>query len=178
MSGLDRAVHRISQLLLAVAGLALMLMMVQMVVDVLMRNLLNRPIEGSLEIVSVYHMVAVVFLPLAIVERRHEHITVDLLVHSLPAGLRRYITVFGYLVCAVFFALLAYQTMIDALAAFAAGEILMSSIYVLVWPARFLLPIGFFLMLMQVVLHAWQAWTDPTFDPSPAAPGASAQLTN
>ena len=40
-----------------IAGLALLAMMVQTVVDVLMKNLAGRPIEGNLEIMSVYHMV-------------------------------------------------------------------------------------------------------------------------
>ena len=61
-------------------GIALLLMMAQTVIDILMKNLMGAPIEGNLEIMSVYHMVAIVFLPLAIVELKHEHINVDLLV--------------------------------------------------------------------------------------------------
>jgi TRAP-type C4-dicarboxylate transport system permease small subunit len=172
MTIIDRITHRIALLLMGVAGIALMLMMVQMTVDVFMRNFFRSPIEGSLEIVSVYHMVAVVFLPLALVERRHEHITVDLLVRLLPTGVRRIITVLGYIVCAVFFGVFAYQSLLDALEAYRIGEILMSSIYVIVWPAKFLLPIGFGLMLVQVLLHAWQSAVDPDFDPTPQAPDA------
>jgi TRAP-type C4-dicarboxylate transport system permease small subunit len=178
MAIVDRLTHRIAVVLMAVAGLALMLMMIQMVVDVAMRNFFRRPIEGSLEIVSVYHMVAVVFLPLALVERRHEHITVDLLIHRLSPGTRRAVTVLGYVVCAIFFAVLSYQTLLDALEAFRINEILMSSIYITVWPAKFLLPIGFSLMLVQVLLHAWQAWSQPNFDPSPEQPDLSAHMTN
>jgi TRAP-type C4-dicarboxylate transport system permease small subunit len=178
MTAIDRAVHAVSRLLMAVAMLALILMMVQMVVDVAMRNFFRRPIEGSLEIVSVYHMVAVVFLPLALVERRHEHITVDLLVASLSPGIRRLLLVIGYIVSAIFFGLLTYQTSIDAIEAYNIGEILMSSIYITVWPAKFLLPIGFALMLLQVLLHVWRAATDPAFDPQPAAPDAVNQARN
>ncbi len=178
MTIIDGLTRRLEQMLMAVAAVALMLMMVQMVVDVFMRNFFSRPIEGSLEIVSVYHMVAVVFLPLALVERRHEHITVDLLVQNLPTTFRRPLNVFGYLVCAVFFAVLTYQTFRDALQAFRIGEILMSSIYITVWPAKFLLPIGFSLMFVQVLLHAWQALTVPGFDPTPETPEISAQNAN
>jgi TRAP-type C4-dicarboxylate transport system permease small subunit len=178
MLTIDRVTHALSRLLLGIAMVALFLMMVQMVVDVAMRNFFRRPIEGSLEIVSVYHMVAVVFLPLALVERRHEHITVDLLVDRFAPAARRIISVVGYIICAIFFALLTYQTGKDALQAYEVGEILMSSIYITVWPAKFLLPIGFSVMLLQVLLHAWKAATDPTFTPTPEAPDAANQARN
>jgi len=178
MQALDRMTNALSRLLMGVAIVALFLMMVQMVVDVAMRNFFHRPIEGSLEIVSVYHMVAVVFLPLALVERRHEHITVDLLVELLPTLVRRFLMVVGYLVCTIFFGLLTYQTAKDAMEAYAIGEILMSSIYITVWPAKFLLPIGFFVMLLQVILHAWKAAIDPTFAPTPESPDMANQARN
>lgn len=178
MVTVDRIVHGLSRFLMVLGVIALMLMMIQTVADVVARNVFRKPIEGSLEIVSVYHMVAVVFLPLALVERRHEHITVDLLVQSLPHALRRVVTVFAYLVCAVFFAVLSYQTMIDALEAYRIGEILMSSIYITVWPAKFLLPVGFAAMFMQVLLHVWLALTQSDFDPSPASPDAAAEARN
>jgi TRAP-type C4-dicarboxylate transport system permease small subunit len=178
MLTLDRLTYALSRLLMGIAMVALFLMMAQMVVDVAMRNFFRAPIEGSLEIVSVYHMVAVVFLPLALVERRHEHITVDLLVERLPAIARRIIMVAGYIVCAIFFGLLTYQTAKDAMEAYAIGEILMSSIYITVWPAKFLLPIGFFVMLLQVLLHVWKAANDPAFTPSPESPDAANQARN
>lgn len=175
---IDKITEQLARLLMGIAGVALMLMMIQMVIDVLMRNFFHSPIEGSLEIVSGYHMVAVVFLPLALVERRHEHITVDLVVRMLGRRTQRVLMVLGYIVSAVFFGLLTYQTWIDAVASYASNEIMMSSIYITIWPAKFLLPIGFGLMLVQVLLHAWQALHDPDFDPTPASPEAAAEARN
>jgi TRAP-type C4-dicarboxylate transport system permease small subunit len=171
----ERLITRLASLLTFVAGIALVLMMVQMVADVILRFFFNRPIEGSLEIVSVYHMVAVVFLPLALVELTHGHISVDVVVQLFPKGVRRAVEVFGYIVCAVFFAVLGYQTLLDALESFRTDEILMSSIYVTIWPAKFLLPIGFGLVLAAVLLHAWKAATDPEFEPVPKDPAAAGE---
>ena len=81
---IEKFIRAIALALAVVAGIALLLMMIQTVVDVTMNNLFGGPIEGNLEIMSVYHMVALVFLPLAIVELKHEHITVDLLVRLFP----------------------------------------------------------------------------------------------
>lgn len=178
MTALDRLVHALSRAMMAVAGIALMLMMIQTVVDVIGRNVFSQPIEGSLEVVSVYHMVAVVFLPLALVERRHEHISVDLLVNAMPSPLRRFFVVVSYLVCAVFAGVLAFQTAIDAVESFKIGEILMSSVYITVWPAKFLLPIGFGLMFLQFLLHAGSAINDPGFNPEPDTPGAASEARN
>ena len=174
----ERLITRISSALMVVAGIALLLMMSQMVVDVVMRLFFNRPIEGNLEIVSVYHMVAVVFLPLALVELGHQHISVDVVVQMFPKRVKRVVYVFGYLVCAVFFGVLGYQTLLDALESLRTGEILMSSIYVTIWPAKFLLPVGFALTFAAVLLHAWKAVTQPDFDPVPLDPTAAGEAKN
>lgn len=156
--------------LAVIAGLALLAMMVQTVVDVTKNNLVGAPIEGNLEIMSVYHMVALVFLPLAIVELKHEQISVDLLVRLFPKGLRRVTDTLGYLVSAGFFGILMWQTWADAVKSWAMGEILMTSILITIWPAKFSLPIGFAAIMLASLLHAWKAATDPDFDPTPEAP--------
>jgi TRAP-type C4-dicarboxylate transport system permease small subunit len=166
----ERAIRVLALALTAVSGVALLLMMLQTVVDILMKNFLGRPIEGNLEIMSVYHMVAIVFLPLAIVELKHEHITVDLLVRLFPPWLRRVTDTLGYLVATIFFGILTYQTWIDAMKAFRIDEILMTSILITIWPAKFSLPIGFAAVMLASALHAWRAATDPDFDPTPESP--------
>jgi TRAP-type C4-dicarboxylate transport system permease small subunit len=82
----------------------------------------------------------------------------------------RVINVLGYLLSATFFAILAWQTLHDALRSFRINEIMMGSIYVTIWPAKFALPVGFFAVMLPSLLHAWKAATDPDFDPVPADP--------
>ncbi|MCC6001947.1 MAG: TRAP transporter small permease [Pararhodobacter sp.] len=60
-------------------AIALLAMMLHISADALSRWLFNNPFPGTLEIVSYYYMVAVVFLPLAMVQRMREHIRVDIL---------------------------------------------------------------------------------------------------
>ena len=166
----ETVVRWFARALAFVAGVALILMMVQTVIDVVMKNVFGAPIEGNLEIVSVYHMVALVFLPLAIVELKHEHISVDLVVRLFPAPLRRTTETLSYLISALFFGILAWQTWLDAIEAWRIGEILMTSILITIWPAKFSLPVGFAAVMLASLLHAWQAATDPDFDPTPATP--------
>jgi TRAP-type C4-dicarboxylate transport system permease small subunit len=152
------------------AGLCLFLMMLQIVIDVVLKFIFNAPIEGNLEVVSFYYMVGVVFLPLAMVELRHEHINVDLFVQMLPKRGRSYVYAFGCVVSLVFFGILAYQTCLDAIHATRINEIMMGSIYVTVWPSRWFLPAGFILIWLAVAIHAIRALRDPlVFDPTPGS---------
>ena len=167
---IESAIRRFAYALAFIAGVVVVLMMIQTVADVVASNFLRRPIEGNLEIISVYYMVLVVFLPLAFVELRHEHINVDLIVQLMPPTLHRAVLVFGYLVCAAFFAILAYQTGEDAVNAWRIGEIMMGSSYVTIWPAKFALPVGFSGIMVAVLLHAWKALTDASFEPLPENP--------
>ena len=167
---IEKLILRLSQALAIVAGIALLLMMVQTVVDVTLNNVMGAPIEGNLEVMSVYHMVAIVFLPLALVEMKHEHINVDLLVRLFPRGLTRLVNVLGYVVSTIFFAMLTYQTAIDAWKSYKIDEILMTSILITIWPAKFSLPIGFAAVTLACGLHAWQCATDANFEPVPESP--------
>lgn len=170
MRALENWIRAIARGLALLAGFSLLLMMLQTVADVIMSRVFSSPIEGNLDIVSLYHMVLVVFLPLAIVELRHEHINADLLVRTFPRPLQRACYFFGCLIGVAFFGVLAWQTAIDAIEAWKIGEVAMSSVYVPVWPAKFALPIGFAGILLVILMHAALALTDPEFDPTPAAP--------
>ncbi len=167
---IEKAIRWLAIGLAAISGVAVLLMMLQTVVDVAMNNFLGKPIEGNLEVMSVYHMVMVVFLPLAFVELKHEHITVELLIQTFPDWLRRLVDGFGYAVSAAFFGILSYQTWIDAIESYRIGEILMTSLFITIWPAKFSLPIGFTAIALVMLLHLWKVATDPNFQPVPANP--------
>lgn len=176
MRALEAFTERLARWLAVLAAISLVLMMLQTVFDVVMSRVFNSPIEGNMEVISVYHMVLVVFLPLAMVELRHEHINADLFVQMLSGPLQRAVYAFGCLVSLGFFGILCYQTWIDAVESLKIDEVLMGSIYVPVWPAKFALPIGFGVMLLVVVLHIVKALTDRSFSPVPPAPDSPENL--
>ena len=163
----DRALLMLARALMLIAGVSLTLMMTQTVVDVVADSFWGSPIPGNLEIVSIYHMVLVVFLPLAFVEWQHENIQVDLLWRVMPSWLQRTSLILGYLVSAAFFAILANQTWIDAMRAMAKGEMMMGNVYVLIWPAKFVLPIGFAGIFLVSLRHAFNAAVDKDFEARP-----------
>lgn len=81
---LDRAALWLARIGAGGALLALAAMMIHICADAFSRWLFHAPIAGTLEIVSHYYMTAVVFLPLALVQRAREHITVDVFAQLLP----------------------------------------------------------------------------------------------
>lgn len=163
----DAFLFRMSRVLILIAGIGLLLMMIQTVVDVIADNFFGQPIAGNLEIISVYHMVLVVFLPLAMVEWKHENIQVDLFYLTMPTWFQRFSLMLGYLICAIFFAMLTRQTGIDAIVSFRKNEVLMASVYVLVWPAKFILPIGFAAITLVSIRHLFRAMRAPLSDFAP-----------
>ena len=64
-------------LLLWLSLVAGFLMMAHVTVDVAGRYLLNRPLEGTTEIVAAYYMVAVAYCPWAFIASRDRHIVAD-----------------------------------------------------------------------------------------------------
>ena len=158
---IDKILYRMSRVLMLIASAGLILMMLQTVVDVIADNFFGKPIAGNLEVISVYHMVLVVFLPIAMVEWKHENIQVDLFFLMMPRWAQRLSLAIGYLTCTVFFAILTRQTGIDAIASFRKNELMMAAVYVLVWPAKFILPIGFAAITLVTIRHFFKSMTAP-----------------
>lgn len=171
-----RAIHLatdwLSKLLLGFAALAVIVMVAHVTLDVLGRTLLSRPIRGTTEIVSFYYMVAAVCLPLAYVELRDEHITVDLLYMAMPLWLRKTVFVFSCLVTAGFFALFAYHSWNMAMRAMASREVVMGGTFIQIWPSRMFLPVGFGLLAAAALLRAASALVTPG-DPTQEEPEVS-----
>jgi TRAP-type C4-dicarboxylate transport system permease small subunit len=154
METLDKALDRISRAVSVIAGVALVLMMVHVTLDVLGKYLLNRPVPMTLEMVSNYYMVAVIFLPLAAVERLDQHIHVELLAEHLSARARSLLTSAVCVLSAAFFGVLAWQAWDNAVGKYEIGEFIMGTRPVVIWPTRFLVPFGCGLLALVLLVKA------------------------
>jgi TRAP-type C4-dicarboxylate transport system permease small subunit len=147
----------LTRALLVAGTAALMLMALHVIADVVGRLAFNQPVYATTEIVSFYYMVAAVCLPLAYIELRDDHITVEVLYIKLPLWLRRIVFVIAALVTALFFGLFAYQSWLDSLRATAAREVVMGNALLEIWPSRYFLPISFGLLVIATLLRALRA---------------------
>ncbi|MCP1337091.1 TRAP transporter small permease [Futiania mangrovi] len=148
-----RLVRRATDLSMVFAGIALVLMTVHVVADVTARVVFNSPIPGTLEIVAFYYMVAAIVFPAGYLERRDEHITVELFYMRLSPFGQRICYAFSGLLTAVFFSIFAYQSWLDALKATRTREMVMGAAQIEIWPARYVLPISFALLVLVAVLN-------------------------
>ena len=154
MRWLDTAVRWLTLATAGAAVLALVAMMVHVNADVFGRVLLDMPLQGTIEIVSHWYMVALAFLPLAYVERLDGHIDVELLTYVQSPRVRRINLALAKLVAAAFYALLACVSFDRALEKWAIGEYAMGSIAFVIWPTRFFIPVGVGLLVILLVIKS------------------------
>lgn len=139
---LARLTRSIATAKMALAAVFMVLMMLHVAADVGLKLALNQPITGTLETVSYYYMISIVFLPLAFVEMRNEHVAVDVFFQMFPSALKVAVYVLGGLISVGYYGLFTYQTTIDALKATAELETVMGNFLFYVWPSRWALPLG------------------------------------
>jgi len=153
LDAIDRICRAFSTLLVAFACIAVLLMAAHVSYDVIARSIVQGGIYGTTEIVSYYYMIACVCLPLAYIELRDEHITVEVFYDLFPAAAKTVILGFSILCTAVFFAAFAYRSWLDALNALASREKVMGYADIQIWPARFFLPVAFGLLVAACLLR-------------------------
>ena len=130
----------LSEVLLSVTAIPVLAMMVHVTLDVTLKYLINTPIQGTLEITAYYYMVSIVVLPMAFVKLTRQSIAVDLFYQMMPFAGQVATTAIVLLICAAGYGGLAYISWPDALEAFEKREIVMGTVNIYIWPARFLLP--------------------------------------
>jgi len=151
------AVVGLTRALVVLCSLFLVLMMVHVGSDIAMKLLFNAPITGTLETVSYYYMVSIVFLAFPFVELRHEHVSVDLFFQKFPKGLQIAVYALGSLLAMFYYGVFSYQTTLDALKATGELETVMANILFYVWPSRWALPIGSGILVLVIFLNGVRA---------------------
>ncbi len=123
---------------------AVILMMLQIVADVIAKNVFTAPLPLTSIFVANYYMVLVAFAPLAMAEKLNRHISVELVWKQLAAGPREWLAAFACLFSALICGGVAWQLWGEALKKYASGTLIVEqSISMPTWPGYFVLPIGF-----------------------------------
>jgi TRAP-type C4-dicarboxylate transport system permease small subunit len=153
MIALERLIARVADLLCFIAGTALLWMMVQVTLDSFMRYVLDSPLHGTVELISAYHMMIVVFFTLAYVTRRRGHIIVTMFTRKLPPrvidGLERIVNVLTIAVLVAMIWMTGEEAIFRTIEgeAWDAGDVVVS-----VWPSRWVAPIGCAVMALWLVI--------------------------
>lgn len=146
-------IGKINRFTTVLGGLVIALMMLHITADVMGRYLFNTSLPGTITIVSNYYMIVAVFLPLALAEEEDAHISVEVFTAGLGPSGQRIVTIFSLLVSLFVTALFTGKTWEEALRQMQSGAaVLQGNSTVTIWPSNFLLPIGFGLMFIVIVI--------------------------
>ena len=162
----------VARALLTIAAVLAFLLSFVVCADVLGRDLFNRPIQGTKELVEISIMI-ILWLQAPYAIRSGGMIWVDAVHLHLPARAQRGCEVFGALLGIAFFGLVCWGSIDPAFYAWRSNEFEgEGALRVPVWPARFLVLLGCFLAAFNYLLIAIErvrALFSADLPPPPAA---------
>ncbi|MGI9492379.1 MAG: TRAP transporter small permease [Geminicoccaceae bacterium] len=138
---LVRISDRLTKILMVLGAMWAFVLFFFILADIIFRAL-NMPISGTKEIVA-NSVVMILFMQVGFAVRSGSMLRADFLVMSMPRGVQKVLTIFAFVLGAVFFLFLVKAGITPALRSFAGGEFDgEGALKVPVWPARFAILIG------------------------------------
>jgi TRAP-type C4-dicarboxylate transport system permease small subunit len=144
----------IARLTLGIGSVLLVLMVVQIVIDVLMRSTMGAGFPATSELVSKYYMVAVSFLPIAYAELRRRHIEASIFTDYLGPRGKLVVLLFGYVLSLLVYTALTWGTAVEALLNTEKGAYVETGTAIFyTWPSYWILPFSFALMSIVLLMR-------------------------
>jgi len=152
---IESVAARITGFIALLGGCLIVVMMVQVSLDVFLKYTIAKPIPSTLELVSAYYMVALVWLPLGAVTRDHEHLEVELFTQHLSERPLTYFKLFGCTVGAIYAGFMCWEGLQEAIHKTHIGEVWETATFdIPVWAARWFYPIGTFFASLYLTIYA------------------------
>jgi TRAP-type C4-dicarboxylate transport system permease small subunit len=146
---LDWPIH----IFLWIALFAGFLMMLHVSADVTGRYFFGKPLDGTTEIVAAYYMVIVAYLPWAYLARNDTHIAVDIFTRMMPMAVAHWLDIVVKILVVGYLSLFVWQTGAQAIGQTSIREVWQAgTVYIPVWPSRWLPPVACGLMILTVIL--------------------------
>ncbi|MBO6638751.1 MAG: TRAP transporter small permease subunit [Roseitalea sp.] len=143
------------------AMLALAAMMAHLCADIAMRNLVGRPLDGTLEVVAELYMPFVAFGALAATHLRGEEIRVDLIAYLVPAASLPWVGRAGQVLMVASAGAMAWLTGGHAVRAFEIGErIEAGGVVIAAWPGKVMVVVGFTLLALAALMRLFEGTDD------------------
>lgn len=155
MTAPERAMDRLSRVLMLVAGIGIILMMIHVAADIVAKFVFNAPVVATLEIVAWYYMVATVFLPIAWIQIRKKHLMVELFTRQMAPRRLAMLEAAIAVLSAIYVGILFYLTVETAIEKTISWEVQDVTYFDLpVWPSRWFLPLPVGAMTVILILQA------------------------
>lgn len=153
----ERAIQRgwllvwIEDVLSWIAQAALGLLVVLVVVQVITRYFLGQPFGDVITLTESYLMPGLVFLSLAVVQRRGGHIHVDLIISRFNESTRRVVNAFVFLVSAIYWLVIAYGGTLETVFSWRMGYEISRNFPVAEFTALVIVPVGAFVIALRLL---------------------------
>ena len=108
---MTKAIHTITQILLAISAAVLAMMMFLTAADVVMRYIFKLPIAGAFELTE-YMMAFIVPFAVAYCAEQKGHVAVDLFFKKLPKFIQKFLGYFISILTLLFSALITWQNIL------------------------------------------------------------------
>lgn len=138
----------------SVASLGALMMVGYVAISVIGRFAWNDPLPATTEIVSMWAMPVLVAFGWVVATERGEHIRVELIDSVATPNMLRVLRMIGSLLNAAFVALVGWYGYLNANEARMSGEFGVDSGYP-IWPYRYTIPIACALLLLSIILKAF-----------------------
>lgn len=136
-----RIPSRISDAFTILAGIGILGLMAITVIDVFLRQVLSSGLGGAIEISEVL-LVCVVFLGMMAGEMTNTHVRTPVLTERVGDRAANVMHAIGFLPAVVFLGWMTYLTAMEALRSTSVGEFRFGVVFVPVWPAKLVIPLG------------------------------------
>ena len=136
--------------------IALLVQMFYVFINVGGRYLFNKPVPGAME-ASGESMIYIVYLSLAYIQLSDSHIRIDFLFSHIGPKTKGVLDIISYLLGIVFFSFIVWFSFQAALNSLKIGEVVWGSVEFPVYPQRFVITLGSFMMIIQLILDIIQS---------------------
>ncbi|SEQ58256.1 TRAP transporter small permease [Thalassovita taeanensis] len=154
----EKSVYSVAIAGFFVGALSMILMMFHIGADVIARTVFNSPIIGTIEIVSAWYMVGVIFPPLALIQLYAGHIVVELFTQSASARAKAFLETAVGAVAIIFLTGWTNAAIKLALRKTAQNETLDVVFFeVLTWPTRWILALSLLTLTLAFLVTTFRA---------------------
>jgi len=166
---LRSSVEKMAVPLGALSSLSTIVMMVAISTDVVARSVTGEPIPGLLEL-SEMALVATVFLGISYAGTTNAHVSVDLLTSKLSTGVSRFLSGLMWLLGSGMVVWFITATVDRAMQSTEMSEVTLGLVVWPVWPARWLIVIGFVAFLIVALANTYLSFrNEPLLGEDPSS---------
>jgi TRAP-type C4-dicarboxylate transport system permease small subunit len=146
--------QRFATVLAVLSCITIAIMMFSTTIDSILRYVFNSPIPGIFELNEVI-LVVCVFMGLSWCQAKRGHIRVTMVLQRMRPRAAVVLDIIIWIITFIFVMILAVQTWCDAVYAYSIKMFRWGNVQMPIWWARALVPIGLWLLCIQILLDIW-----------------------